>query len=382
MVQEITTQSWFSRIGGAFAGILIGIALIIGSFALIFWNEGQGLHTAQSLRQTQQVLISVPNTPIDKNNNLKVVYFSGTATTGDTIKDSLLDISAKAIRIERHVKMYQWEQHEETKTESEIGGSEKKITTYTYHPVWSSTLIDSTGFKEAEGHKNPVRMPIQSMQIEANKVTVGDFTLPPELVEKISKETTVDLSAVNTAKIQTKTKLKVQQDNHDLYLGSDMQNPQIGDAKITLVEILPQTVSVIAQQSDNTLQPYVAPAGKPIEMLVSGQQSSAQMIQDAQRENAMMIWILRVASLILMIIGISLIFRPIIVLADIIPLFGSIVGFGVGIIAFLGGLILWTIGTAIAWFAVRPLFAIALIVLVALTCYYVILSRKNLVKKG
>src|SRR5579872_6586602 len=108
MVDEVTTQSWFSRIAGAFFGIIIGIILIIGSFYLVFWNEGNALHTSQSLKQAQQVLISVPNSPIDTSNNLKVVYFTGNATTNDVLQDSLLGISEKAIKLDRKVEMYQW----------------------------------------------------------------------------------------------------------------------------------------------------------------------------------------------------------------------------------------------------------------------------------
>src|SRR5690348_4737278 len=114
MVQEITTQSWFSRIAGAFFGIFIGIALIIGSFVLVFWNEGNALHTSQSLKQTEQVLISVPNSPIDSANNSKVIYFTGMADTSDILKDSLLGISKKAIKLDRKVKMYQWQEETES----------------------------------------------------------------------------------------------------------------------------------------------------------------------------------------------------------------------------------------------------------------------------
>jgi hypothetical protein len=381
MVQEVTTQSWFSRIGGAFAGILVGIALIFGSFFLIFWNEGQGLRTTQSLQQAQSAVIAVKNAPIDSANNLKLVYFTGQARTDETLTDPILGISAKAIRLKRIVSIYQWKEKSETKTESELGGSEKKTTTYTYVPVWSSSLLDSSQFKEAATHKNPTRKPIPSMTMAAKKVMVGDFILPPELSEKISVKTSVDLSEINSATLVSKTNLKVHVDNTDIYLGEDVQNPQIGDAKIQLIQILPQTVSVIAQQVDSTLEAYLAPAGKPIEMLVSGQQSSAQMFNDAQHENALLMWIMRLISLVLMISAIALILRPIVVLADVVPLFGSIVGFGTGFIAFLVGLFLWTIGTAIAWFFVRPLFAIALVFLVGLTGYYCLIRRRKSIPK-
>ena len=48
-----THQSWFSRIGNSFAGVLIGLALIVGMVGLLFWNEGRAVKTARSLEEIE-----------------------------------------------------------------------------------------------------------------------------------------------------------------------------------------------------------------------------------------------------------------------------------------------------------------------------------------
>src|SRR5579862_3463810 len=154
MVQEVTTTSWGKRIINAFLGVIIGIALIIGAFYLIFWNEGNGLHTAQSLEQTEKVLISIPNKPIDPKNNNQVIYMSGLATTEDILKDTLFNVSEKAIQLNRKVEMYQWKEDVETKKEKQLGGSEQEVKTYTYHKEWSTDLVLSNKFKDQAGHEN------------------------------------------------------------------------------------------------------------------------------------------------------------------------------------------------------------------------------------
>ncbi len=381
MVQEVTTSSWFSRIGNAFVGILVGIALIIGSFMLVFWNEGNGLHKAQSLKQTEKMLVTTPISPIDKKNELKVVYFSGLATTDESLKDSLLEIDTKAIKLDRNVEMFQWEQEQESKTEKNMGGSETETKTYTYKTAWSDKIIDSSNFKELNGHKNPTSMAFPSRHEQASKVTVGDFILPTDLISKISVTTPVDLTEKDISVIQNKTKLKVSHNGIDLYLGEDSQTPRVGDVRIHVTEILPQIVSVIAQQTGNTVQAYMAPAGHPIALLVSGQQSYPQMIHDAEVENRMLTWLFRGVSLLLMIIGFTLILKPIAVLADIIPFFGNIVGYGTGLIAFVAGLLLWTCATALAWFVVRPLLAVGLVVIACLISYGLIQRKKNSLEK-
>ncbi len=373
--EEITTTSWFSRLKDAFLGIFIGIALIIGAIVLVFWNEGHSLHMAQSLEQTKNVLISVPNAPINKQNNLKVVYISGLATTKDNLSDSLLGVTVNAINLHRKVEMYQWKQKTETRTESQLGGSEKHVTTYTYDKVWSESAIDSSTFKNPAGHQNPT-MPVQSQTEYARTVTVGDFLLPDALIKQINISEPVSLAQVNKEILKSKLNKPVTLINNELYLGQDAQNPQVGDLRINLTVVKPQTVSIIGQQTGETFQSYFAPAGQSIMLLSTGQHSSDEMIAQAQSENSLLAWVWRLFSLLMLIGGFSLIMKPLVILADVVPFLGSIVGFGTGFIAFLLGLCVWLIATAIAWFATRPLLSISLLI-IAVVGGYILIQLRN-----
>ncbi|MFN7097170.1 MAG: TMEM43 family protein [Gammaproteobacteria bacterium] len=376
MVQVVTTKSWGSRIVGAFAGILFGIALIIGSFVLVFWNEGHGLHTAQSLEQADKVLVSVPNAPVNPANDMKVVYFSGQATTKDQLSDPLFHVSVNAINLQRHVEMYQWQENSSTQTQDQTGGGQTQTTTYTYQQVWSDHVIDSSNFKEPDGHQNPTSMPISSQIQYAQTVTVGGYNLPSDLIQQITGSTPIDLSNTNLELLKTKLNKPIQHNGDGLYVGTNPDVPAIGDLKMSLTEVLPQVVSIIAQQNNNTVQAYAAPAGETVMLLEMGQQSPDAMIQHALSQNQMLTWILRGVALLLMIIGLALLMQPMVVLADFFPFFGSIVGVGTGLIAFAGGLMLWSMATAIAWFTIRPLWAIGLIVIAVLIGTTLIHRRK------
>lgn len=376
MVQEITTKSWGSRILGALFGIIAGIALIIGAFCLIGWNEGHALHTAQSLQQASAVVVSVPNTPIDEKNNMHVVYFSGEATTDDVLKDSLFNVSEKALQLHRQVEMYQWQENVETTTEKKVGGSEQETKTYTYENVWSTQLIPSDKFKEQAGHKNPSTMPLKSTTQYAKKVTVGDFKLPLDLVKQIDESTAVSLDKTDLPALKSKFNKDVKQQGDGLYVGNNSDSPEVGDLRITISAVLPQVVSVLAQQTGSTVEPYMAPAGQPVSLIEVGQVSPQQMIHDAAMQNKMMTWIWRLVSLAMMIFGFALIMNPIAVLADVIPFVGSLVGAGIGLVSFVIGLCLWAIAIAIAWFAVRPLWAIGLIIF-AVAVSYLLYRRKK-----
>ena len=356
---------------------MILLALIIGAIILVFWNEGHSLHTAQSLEQAKKILISIPNSPINNQNNLKVVYLSGLATTKDQLSDSLLGITVNAINLTRKAAMYQWKEQTETKTEKQIGGSEKKITTYSYEKTWSEQLINSSNFKNPDGHQNPTSMPIQSQVLYAKTVTLGDFLLPETLIKQVNVSQSVDLASVNKESLKTQFNKPVNWTNNELYLGQDSQNPQLGDLRVTVTAAYPQDVSIIAQQTGNTLQPYLAPAGESVMLLSTGQHSSDQMIAEALSQNSLLAWILRLVSLAMLIGGFSLIMKPLVVLADVLPFLGSIVSFGTGFIAFLCGLSVWIIVTAIAWFTVRPFVSIGLLVILVLGGYALIKIRGN-----
>jgi hypothetical protein len=220
-------------------------------------------------------------------------------------------------------------------------------------------------------------MPVTSKSQQAENVTVGDFILPGDLISQMSGETSVDLSKVDLSKIESKIKKPMKLEENSLYVGDDSATPKVGDLKISVTEVLPQIVSIIAEQSDQTLQPFTPASGQSVNLLVMGHQSLHQMISDAQSQNQILTIALRILSLVLMIIGVGLLMKPIVVLADVVPFFGNIVGMGTGLIAFVTGLILWTIATSIAWFAFRPLWAIGLILIVAGTCFLILSSRKR-----
>lgn len=377
MVQEITTTSWGRRIINALWGVLFGFAFLVGAFFLVFWNEGNSLHTRQSLEQTEKVTISIPNAPIDPKNELRVVYLSGLATTEDILSDKLLKIAEKAIQLKRQVDMYQWKEETETKTEKIIGGSEQEVKTYHYKKEWSSKLIDSGEFKEQAGHENPASMPIHSETQYANKVTVGDFDLPLDLIKQINGGQTVNLDKSNLEELKKIFNNPVHLQGDILYVGNNEQTPKVGDLRISVTAVYPTTVSIIAQQTGNTLQPYLAPAGHAVSLIEMGQMSPQEMTHNAEVKNSIMTWFLRLVSLVLMIMGLAMIMSPIAVLADFVPFFGDLVGFGTGFIAFSVGLCLWIVAMAIAWFVVRPLLSIGLIAFALISCSLFFFYRKK-----
>ena len=85
------------------------------------------------------------------------------------------------------------------------------------------------------------------------------------------------------------------------------------------------------------------------------------MFAAAERENTVITWLLRVGGFLLMCFGVSRIFRPLVVVADVVPFFGNLIGMGVGLVSFVVAAPLSLLTIAVAWVFYRPLLGIGLL---------------------
>ena len=94
--------------------------------------------------------------------------------------------------------------------------------------------------------------------------------------------------------------------------------------------------------------------------------------------NTMWTWILRAGGFFMMFLGLVLFFRPISVLGDVIPFFGSMLAFGTGLFAFVisGVLSVGTVG--VAWVVDRPVLGITLLAAaLAILVWFAMSGRKK-----
>jgi hypothetical protein len=277
--------------------------------------------------------------------------------------------------------MYQWKEDSESKKVKKAGGKEVTETVYTYSKVWSDSTINSSSFKEREGHENPGSKPFDSQSWQAKLVTIGAFELPPSLIGRITSEEKLPVGGAASGGDSQPAKLPENFKVNDggFYKGADPAAPAVGDLRIDFRVVKPATVSLIAKQVKNTFEPYHAKAGDAIELLEPGTLSAETMFKKAQEQNAMFTWILRLIGFLLMAFGIGLVFRPLVVVADVIPLFGDLLQMGIGIFALLVAVPLSLITISIGWVFYRPLVGIPLLVagVAALVGAFVLFRKKK-----
>lgn len=380
---EVTETGWGNRLGNSLSGIVVGFILFVIAFPLLFWNEGRAVSTARSLDELGVFTPVSPDKP-DVANDKKLIHVTGPATTGETLGDEEFGVSASAIRLRRNVEAYQYQEREETRTEKELGGKERKITVYHYDKVWSTSPIDSSRFKDPNKRGANPSPAFGSRTFNAGKVTMGGFSLTPALVGQMEKYEKLDITPAMAEKLPAKLKamlsprpansevpgvsaagkagLELRDGMYCYRADAARQGDQIGDLRITFQVVKPQNVSILAQQMGNTFGPFATKAGQSYELLSQGTVSGQAMIQQKRDENNMLTWILRGVGTLIMGIGLSLIGKPLSVLADVIPFLGSVVGAVTGFAAALAAVALSLVTISIAWIVYRPVLGVSVLV--------------------
>ncbi|TWT91769.1 TMEM43 family protein [Stieleria varia] len=436
---HVSEESWFSRIGGAFKGILVGGILCVIGVPVLFWNEGRAVRTAKGLKEGAKVVQNIEPDTIDSAMEGKFVHVSGMTQTDDMLRDDQFGIEYNGIRLVRHVETYQWKEREERERKKKLGGGTKTITTYTYSKVWEPGLIDSSKFDEASTHQNPTSVPFSARSEQAKQVHLGAFRLPESLISQInkpepvqftidqlptetrsmvslgqrdgatmaywSKKRSSDASVTPTSEPGNNTaaessdqpepiqKIDLEQVGTEQPVESETEvlseetpapqtlaatdissDPQIGDTRVWFTATPASEISLLSSQRGESFQPYVTQTGTELHRLEMGSVNAEEMIQHAEHENMILTWILRGVGTVVLFVGFSLLMRPLVVLADVVPMFGSLVGFGTGLIAGLAAFAVSLTTIGIAWVFYRPLLGATLLAIAA-ACIFLIIRR-------
>jgi hypothetical protein len=354
------TKSWLSRIQESFTGLVFGLILTAGTVIGLFWNEGRAVTTTRSLDEGASLVVSVDAARVDPANGGKFVHVTGDLETSSPLLDDTFGVAATAVRMERRVEMFQWDENKETETNSNMGGSQTKTTRYTYERKWSSQPIDSSRFKQSATHSNPP-MRFKSSSLTADNATLGAFRPGRAALEKLRATTPLPVPSQQLPDLKTRHGSNVQINDGTIYFGADPANPRVGDLRITYRIMAPGPASFMGSQSGTDLTPYATKGGDRLLLVKPGILSADQMIQSAHSANAILTWILRAVCLLIMWLGFYLLLRPIVVLADVVPVLGSILGAGGAVVALMLTLIIAPVTIAVAWFWYRPLVSIAVL---------------------
>lgn len=364
-VTETTTIGWGSRLGSSVKGILVGLALFVIGFPVLFWNEGRTVTATKTNEEGAASVVEADARAVDAAQEGMLVHVIGDATTQDVLTDDEYGVSAEAIQLDRLVEMYQWVEHADTREEKKVGGKVERTTTYTYAKEWRAAAVESDGFREP-GHVNPpARRALGASRLYAKDVKLGARRLTDAQIRAIGgrEPLVVKYQPVTT--------------NEFFDVAGTVPEPRVGDIRATFTVVRPHTVTVVAAQRGETFMPYTAKGTRQtISHVMDGAVDAEGVFAAAEKGNRTLAWLIRLGGFLLMFIGVSMVLKPLSVLADVLPILGNIVGVGIGLVAFAVAAPCALVTIAVAWFFYRPVLAVALLVAAAAIVYWA-WSRKK-----
>lgn len=416
-VTEVTTQSWGSRLGGAIKGVLLGIVLFIAGFPVLFWNEGRTVNRTRALKEGASAVVSAPSDQIAPDLEGKLVHVQGEAKTEESLVDAQFSVNAPkgAFQLIRKVEMYQWVEESHSQKEKKLGGKEVTTTKYTYKQAWRDVEIDSSSFKNSADHQNPGWI-INAQKWIVPTATMGAFQLSEGQIRQVGSECPLKMPALDqplpagldrsyrrTASGFYKIAQPALEQQHGktsavAQLTNQIVNavntavesagtpnttipatPQIGDVRVRFYFIPANVITLIGKQQGDQIVSYETSNGGSLLLQANGKKEASAMFKHAEKSNMMMAYLLRLLGFFMMFIGLQMFFKPLSVLADVIPILGNIVGAGTGIISFLIAISCSLITIAIAWISYRPMLGIPVLV-VAVALLFIAWKKVRTVK--
>ncbi len=354
-VSTVTSRSWLERLRDSLIASVIGMLLVGAAVALLSWNEGTEVAALGSLDLAARLVVEAPAARIDPALQARLVHLTGSLAAAAPARDPLFGvIAADAVRLQRRVEMFQWEEHATSTTEKSLGGGSTTQTTYEYRKTWSDRAINSGPFRARAGHANPP-LPLAGLTSDALDVRLGPYHLDAAVLDLLAPTAPVLLP--ETAPLPPGW----QHGDSGPTRARDPQQPAVGDVRVSFVATLAGSASVIAGQQGDRLAAFAAPDGRMLALATDGVASAAAMVSAERAAARGVAWALRLAGFLLCLVGLVLMVRPLAVLVSVVPVLETVVDV-TAILAMAGLAALVTLTTiAVARVVLQPLLSLGLL---------------------
>ncbi len=361
-----STTGFLSRIINSFFGIILGLALFIGSFFLLYWNEGR-FDTSILARTAVEVN---SQTAADTALSGKLVSTTGTLVSSQMVGDNMFFTPGNYIAVKRTAEMYSWIEEKSSTSHDNLGGSQTTQTTYTYKTEWTENPPDSANFQNPADHTNPTEA-IKSDVVRTQSANLGIYSLDMKSVDlpNFSKITLTpsQISAANGVNLA---------DSTYLFSGrGSMTGPQVGDERISYSVVNSGiNATVFGQLNGSTIYPYYDAKEHRLYRIFDGTRNTA--IFTLHNEYSQLTWILRAVGFFAMWFGMMMVLGPVSVILSFFPFFGSLSRAILGAVTFLIAVVLTGATIIISMIFHNPV-VLAVTILVILVVIFAIAQRRR-----
>ncbi|MEB3196476.1 MAG: TMEM43 family protein [Candidatus Sericytochromatia bacterium] len=314
-VTEVSEKGLFARLGESIGTALLGVVFFLASFVVLYKNEGT-VDESKMARSAVEISAAAP----DASKVGQFVAATGPLASQAKLGDEFL-APGNYLKLTREAQMYAWVENKESRTEKQVGGSEKTVTTYSYKRDWTGYPRDSDKFKRQVGHHNPP-MTVKGTSVTADQGSLGSLSLD---MAKVALPSGSPLR-LSEASIKGGTAV-----GNQLYVGrANPNDPRVGDVRVTYSALAPGgTYTVLGKlESASAIGPAMV---EDREFYRVFQGSKKDALETLSTEYKLWIWGFRLLGFLLCWGGLGMMVSPINTLLDVLPFLGS---FGRGLTGF------------------------------------------------
>lgn len=331
--------------------VFIGFILFLISFVVLFYVEGR----------TDYSIIAKQAISADSATENELVFNTGELISEELIGDDYL-LPGNYVVLKREAEIYAWKEIEET--------DEDDRKTYTYETEWVTKPQDSAQFFNPIGHDN---YPLEIEQVThiASNVFVGEYSIDSQ---KIRWPSTSNLSINEDIAILQENQIV---DSNYIFMGQGtVKKPIVGDVRISFKSIQPGKKSTVFGRVDaKNIEPHHGKEEKALYRLFWGTTDDAFSLLKQEYETAG--WIGRIGGFLLMWVGLLLVFGPLTLIFQAIPIVGKLGKSAIAGATFIVALVLTTITSLLSMVLHNP-FGIAIIVIgIAAGIYFFFIKKQQ-----
>lgn len=345
---EVTKRGWGTNIMNSIKGVVFGLALFVGSFIVLWTNEGR-----QDMSEAAQLCNPIKADTVQSSAEGQPVSVSAKITSEEMLGDPEFLVPGEYITLSRKVEMFAWVESTSSEEKKKLGGGTETVTTYTYEKQWTSSPAQTGSFRYPEGHENPVltienkTFSVQSAKVGAYFVNIDSLSLPGENPLSL----TPSMLAVGQSRTSGNTTIQKTATGGDVIVegaspampGSyrleggylfngrgSLQSPILGDIRIQFSAFSENTyVTVFGKLQGDRIVPFMFEGEHKLYRAFTAERDEAVAI--LHKEYKTVGWILRIVGFIMMWMGLTMFFGPINAVLDVVPILGSV---GRGIVSF------------------------------------------------
>jgi hypothetical protein len=298
-----------------FMNVIFGLGLFLGSFVLLYLNEGR-----VDLSTIGKDSIPINAAEVDGDNQGALVAAAGELHSDEQLGDPELLTSSDYLQLERQAEMYAWE---EDRDEDEDGN-----VSYDYSRRWTSDPENSNSFHNSNGHFNPP-MRYREETFTVDSVAVGAFRLDPDELFFMEKE---------EVRLREGMLRQGRLEENYIFIGEgELDDPEVGDLRIKYEAFYNgQEGTVFGEQDERGIRPYTHNDGTTLYRAYPSDRETA--LESMHTEYLTLLWGARLGGLVMMWVGMMLIVSPLTNLLGYLPLVGdagrAVISFFAFVVAF------------------------------------------------